>query len=208
MVRWGDVSLSSASQNYTNTDTTAPTVSAPLIAASLVAFDGTQLVRPRADAGKFLNVAGAPTASLVATPTVSVSPAYSSGDLIGGKLSLANAIRVAGLGGTITNAILTDKGKQNAAIDIVLFSTDPTNTTFTDNGVLTIADADLINIIGVIPVTSYASFNDNSVGYINNVAIPFKLASGTTLYACLVSRGTPTYTSTSDLQLTLGIIPD
>lgn len=162
----------------------------------------------QADINGFKRVAAWPTTTIAVIPTVSVSPAYTAGDSIGGKISLANAVRAAGLGGTISSVVISDKGKQSAPIDVVFFIADPSNSTFTDNGALTINDTDLIQIIGVVPISSWSSFVDNSVGYSNGLGIAFKIATGTTLYACLVNRGTPTYTATTDIQLTVGIIPD
>jgi hypothetical protein len=160
------------------------------------------------DANGFLRVTAQPTNTIASTPTVSTTPAYTSGDSVGGKISLASAVRLAGTGGTITSVTITDKGKQSAATDVVFFNADPSNTTFTDNGALTVHDTDLLTIIGVVPITSWAAFVDNSVGYANGLGLGFKIASGTTLYACLVTRGTPTYTATTDIQLTICIIPD
>lgn len=176
--------------------------------ATLPTFTDGNRADTQSDINGFTRVAGAVTKQITAIPTVSTSPAYSAGDLIGGKISLANASRAATLGGTITSVVLSDKAKQSAATDVVFFTADPSNTTFTDNAALAVNAADLINIVGVVPITSWSSFSANSVGYANGVGLGFTLAAGTTLYAALVSRGTPTYASTSDIQLTVGIVPD
>lgn len=149
---------------------------------------------------------------LTATPTVSTSPAYTSGDLVGGKISLASATRVAGgtVGGTgvIQSVAIHDKGKQNAEIDVVFFAADPANTTFTDNGALTVHDTDLLTIVGHVKLTAadYISFVDNSIASRSGLGLPFKLDSGSTLYAALVTRGTPTYASTSDIKLVVHVM--
>lgn len=150
------------------------------------------------------------TGAFEATPTISISPAYASGDLIGGKISLLRATRGTMGSGIIHSVVLADKGKQSAAVDVVFFASNPSGTTFTDNGALTVADADLLNVVGVVSVTAsdYASFADNSVATKLQVGLAFKLDEGETLYACLVSRGAPTYTSTSDLQLRVSILQD
>lgn len=147
--------------------------------------------------------------SIVATPTVSTSPAYSSGDLIGTKLTLANAARIAGGSGYLRSLVLTDKAKQSAQIDVVFFRTDPSNTTFTDNAALVVNATDLLTIVGHVSIVTadWCAFNANSVATKAGLGLEYQLV-GTSLYACLVSRGTPTYTSTSDLQLTIKVEPD
>lgn len=152
---------------------------------------------------------GGMTAIAVA-PTVSTTPAYTAGDAVGGKLTLASAVRLSGGNGLIQSVVLADKGKQSVALDVVFFNADPSGTTFTDNGALTIADADLLKIVGHVSVAAadYSAFVDNSVATKAGLGLAFKLASGTSLYACIVARGTPTYTSTSDVQLLVSILED
>jgi hypothetical protein len=150
------------------------------------------------------------TFHLTAAPTVDHAGAYAAGDLIGGKLTLSPAVRLPGFGGIITRITLSDKAKQNAPIDVVLFVADPDATTFTDQAALDIDDADLLNSFHVsILATDYASFADNSEATVNNVGAAFRLAAGSKeLYAALVCRGTPTYAAAGDLQLTVAIAED
>lgn len=202
------VGLPSPSSSYGNTDGFSAVVSLPPVAAFLEGFNGSTWDRIRSDAGKFLQVATAATLIKTATPTVSTTPAYSAGDNIGGLISLTSAVRYAAGGGTITSVVISDKAKQSAAIDVVFFTANPGSTTFTDNGALAVNAADLVSIVGVISVTSWSAFSANSVGSALGQSLPFVLASGTTLYAALVARGTPTYASTSDIQITVGILPD
>jgi len=136
---------------------------------------------------------------------------YASGDLIANKISLVAAVegdadQRGPVGGLIQSVIITDLGAQSAALDVVFFDTDPTSTTFTLNAAFDVDDLDLVNIVGVAQVTTYAAFSDNSVGQALQLAIPFVLPSGNTLYAAIVSRGTPTYASTSDLTIRVGVL--
>lgn len=154
---------------------------------------------------------GGHTVTLQQTPTVSTSPAYTAGDAIGGKISFTSAVRAASPGSGMIHSIgISDLAKQDSAIDIIFFSADPSGTTFTDNTALDIADADLTKIIGIkkLVATDYSDFADNACACVGNVGLPFKLASGTTLYACLIARGTPTFASTNDITVTLGVFQD
>ena len=149
----------------------------------------------------------ASTVTVITTTITHQAAAYASGRLIGGKLTFANAVATAGGSGIITDIVLSDKDSQNIDVQLVLFESDPTNTTFTENAALDIHDTDLLNVANIIGNSSgnYASFADNSVARTGGIRYPFKLDSGTTLYGCLVCRGTPTYTTTTSLQLKIYI---
>ncbi len=131
---------------------------------------------------------------------------YASGDLIGEKLTISNPLGGSGGKGRLLSIVLADRAKNSAAIDLILFDANPSATTFTDNGPLTIVDADLSRICGVIPIVAndYAEFVDNTVFCLYNINLGIALRGSTKdLYACLVSRGTPTFAATTDLQLIL-----
>ena len=146
-----------------------------------------------------------------ATPVVGASTPYGAGDAVGTLMSFANAVRVAGGSGEIRALVLADKSKQSADLDLLLFGANPGGTTVTDNGELTVADADLVACFGVIPILteSYLDLADNSLACVRDVGLAFKAASGTTLYGVLVARGTPTgkpaFASTTDLVVRLAI---
>ena len=136
------------------------------------------------------------------TPTIDTN-IYASGDLLGGKLELANAVRMAGGGGIVRAVALADLAKQSDNVDVLFFDADPSGTTFTNNAALDIADADLPKLIGFHQVTSYAEFNDSAVGRGEaDRPLPFVLGAGaTSLYAALVARATPTFVTAADLVL-------
>lgn len=141
-----------------------------------------------------------------ATPTIDTST-YATGDLIGSsaiELVLDGHGKVE-KGGIIQSVIITDLAKQNANLDVVFFSTSPSATTFTDNAAFDIDDADLVRVIGVAAVFDWKSFNDNSIGQELQLALPFIMAGGNTLYAAIVSRGAPTYGAT-DLTIRVGVL--
>lgn len=145
--------------------------------------------------------------TVTATPTISTG-IYADGDLLGTKMSLNSAAKKNGGAGLIQSVTIIDLDKEDANIDVIFFEGNPSGTTFTDNTALDIADADMSQILGFTTVTDYADFSDNSVAFSRNLAIPFDLDSGKILYACLVVRGTPTYTATSDIILDVNIIQE
>jgi hypothetical protein len=139
-------------------------------------------------------------------PVVSTS-AYAAGDVIGSKISFADAARVAAGNGLVESILLHCKSNQTFAFDVLFFSADPAASTFTDNAALAVAAADFDKICGKVSFVSgdWASLGTPSVADKHKLQLPFKLTSGKTLYAVIVSRGTPTLASTSDLKLTLGV---
>lgn len=130
--------------------------------------------------------------------------AYSAGDLVGGKLTLADVFLNGAKEPFLTSITVQDLTKQNAALDIVFFDADPAATTFTNNAALDIADADLPKVIGYAQVVDYASFNDSSVGCVSGLAMAIR-PTASTLYACIVSRGTPTY-GANELSIAFGFV--
>jgi hypothetical protein len=143
------------------------------------------------------------------TPVVSTSPAYASGDAIGGLMTFDLSGFKPTTGLLLQAATLYDKAKQSALIDCILFDSNPSSTTFTDNAALAVNAADLGKIIGVVQLSSYAAFSANSVAYAAGIAVPIQglpNVASPSLYASLVSRGTPTYASTSDVSLRLGFV--
>lgn len=148
---------------------------------------------------------------VTATPAVDTN-IYASGDLVGTKITLTSATRVATGRGRVVSVTLVDQAKQSAAIDVVFFNADPSGTTFTDNAALDVADADALKFAGHVSIVAgnYAAFADNSAATVavSGMGIAVQPTDGQTLYACLVSRGTPTYAAATDLKLSVGIIQD
>ena len=139
------------------------------------------------------------------TPTVSTSPAYTSGDAVGGKNTITLNV-ASGFKGVLREIEIVDQAKQSAAIDLMFFKADPAATTFTDNAALDVADADLLNHCGTISVAAanYAALYDNSVATLSNQSLRLE-ANSTSIYMVLITRGTPTYAATTDIQVTLTI---
>ena len=151
-------------------------------------------------------VAFADVVAISASPTTSTSPAYSSGDVIGSLLTFAGAARASGGAGLIQSVTIAFKSTQTAATDFVWCgdSTTP-NSTETDNAPVAIIGADF-DKCRVIHVTDCTSLGTPTVCAADNLAFPYTLSSGTTGFGFLVTRGTPTLASTSDVTVTLRLI--
>lgn len=148
------------------------------------------------------------TRLITVTPTVSTSPAYTSGDEVGGLLTFTSILPDAVIGGQIVSATIVDKAGQNAALDLFIY--DRSITVASDNAATSVSDADSLFCLGVISFSAgnYASPGSNSVAVRSGVGIAVKANASGHLYGHLVTRGTPTYASTSDIQVTLAVKAD
>ena len=140
------------------------------------------------------------------TPTISAAAIYASGDAVGGLLTFANAARFSGGGGISKNIIIIDDDKESGALELWLF-----NQTFTataDNAPWDPSDTDLENCIGVISTVNgdWFAAADNQVADIE-VSKRYDLT-GTSMFGQLVTRGTQTYTATTDLTVKIALLRD
>ena len=134
------------------------------------------------------------------TPVISVT-AYTIGDNIGGLISLTEAVKHPGHGGSIRSVSLIDKLEIDAAIDVLVFDKNPSNSTFTDNDAAVVADADVVNLVAVFPLSTYVTLAGNSVASADTRDVPFIVFGGQTLFAAMIIRAAATYTTTDALQL-------
>lgn len=141
------------------------------------------------------------------TPTIDAG-AYSAFDDIGGKFTVSDSIPIHIESAAIVSARIFDKASQAHPYELFIFDQDPSASTITNNAAITMADADLTKIAGVIQFATATrfAFADNSFTAVDGLYIPVKPSAGTTtFYAALRtgSGGTPTYVSTSDITIEL-----
>jgi len=149
--------------------------------------------------------AGGNVIAIAQSPTVSASPAYSTGDVIGTKLTFAASVLAAGGSGLVQSVNIDCKSAQTGAMDLVLFNADPAASTFTDNAALAVNAADFDKVVGVVHITDWTNLGTPSFAQAQNLALPFTLAA-TSLFGVLVARSTPTLGSTSDLTISVNVI--
>ncbi len=150
------------------------------------------------------------TLPVVVTPTIGAA-AFTAGDFVGGKLTLLNAGRVATGSGIIQSLSIVDGAKQAVALRVYLFKADLVGT-YADNAVESFTLADLLKLIDVIDVltTDWETLSNASVTKaetLRGLGIPYKITTGTSLFAIIRTLGTPTYTANC-LQLTFGLLRD
>lgn len=134
------------------------------------------------------------------------------GEAMGGLQTLTNAVRVSGsLGasgtsGIIQSVMVTFKDAITTPWDVYVFNANPTGSTCTDNTTFALADADRDKVIGVAHITDMVASNTAVIGQAMNQAIPFGVASATSIFACVVSRGTAAITGTANASLIIRVL--
>jgi len=152
---------------------------------------------------------GGYTSEIDVTPTLTVHATYVTGDYVGTSgtaMVFAGSSRLNGGTGTVLSAVLIDYAVQSVACELWLFDTAVTPPA--DSAAWSITDADCARCVGVIPFSTYYASAANSVSFSQGVGIGFKtLAASTSIYGCLVTRGSPAYAS-GDLTVRLTIYQD
>lgn len=128
-------------------------------------------------------------------PTISNGVAYASGDQIGGLLTFSGFKFKTAL---IQEIKLIDIIKQNAAIDILFFN--EIVTLAADNAAFVLSAGNMKKVASKASFSSYTDLGANgSISFVQNLNIPISLQGSELFYGALISRGTPTYTSTTGL---------
>jgi hypothetical protein len=128
-------------------------------------------------------------------------------DCVGGIQNWA-VFRTGQDSGILSSIAIVDADNQKAALDLYVFSSDPSASTFTNNAAVVLNSADYAKIIAKASITSgdYANITAAiAVATVGSLGIP--ITSAGNLYFALVTTGTPTYTSGS-LRVSLGILQD
>jgi hypothetical protein len=130
--------------------------------------------------------------------TISIS-AYSTGDVVGGKILIG-----ASNPGLLTSLALYDADGEGVQLDFFFFDGTLTGT-YTDNAAFAVDAADMPKFLGnaSILVAEYIAAGSDKTATKAPLNIPIK-SGGVTLI--IVIRSTTTYTATTDLRLTVGIV--
>jgi hypothetical protein len=137
---------------------------------------------------------------------------YTTSQSIGGLLTITNAARVSstagapGTSGLIQKAVLGSSVTNTVQVDVVWFNANPTGSTCTNAVAYSLAAADRSKVIGFTHITDWMASGAAYSGQSQNLAMPYALTSATSIYACVVARGSIVGASTSDFTLDTGVI--
>jgi hypothetical protein len=136
--------------------------------------------------------------------------AYADHDLVGGLLTLANPFGE-GVGFVLNSITLQDLDADNACpLVVLLFEENPASTTFTNNSIVNLADADVpkVTLKVKIAASDYDAIGTtNMIAEVSNLGLAMR-PSGKYFYVANMCDGaTPTWAA-SDVSLTFGLIGD
>lgn len=144
------------------------------------------------------------------TPAISTS-IYAAGDCVGTIMP----VTVSQYGTTVLkNIVVTDNDNEKANLTFVFFKRSPAGT-FTDNAAFPLSAADLGLVVGKANVvtTDYETINSKAIADVE-CSIVLKAEgnetppTSSTIYMGILTTGTPTYTTTTDLGVKLGLLMD
>ena len=145
-------------------------------------------------------VAVGKTSALTVAQTVTAASAYVSGNAVGGLITLTAINRASGTSIFVQSVAVASKSVQAGQMDLVFFNANPTGSTCTDKAAFSVAAADAAKMVGAAHVSDWTASALGSVGQMYQPAIGI-LVPATTLFACLVTRSTPTFTATTDISV-------
>jgi len=150
-------------------------------------------------------------------PTITLS-AYVAEDCIGGLQTLTEIVNFNGRGGFIHSITVVDADAENAPLNFLFFSANPTASTTTDAAPFVIHADDVDKLIGIVAVAAvdYDLIDaGTSIVTKENLGIVFETVANSTsalndgddnLYMAVHTSGTPTYTAVDDLIFKIGIV--
>jgi hypothetical protein len=134
--------------------------------------------------------------------------AYTTGDQMGGEMTLTSMARASGGSGIIRSVIVTsDDTVTVGAFDILLFPAAASPAT--DNSASAFSDANIQALIGTIPVPALTASTNNAFAMVNNLNIPFNTTTTANLFANMVARSAQViFTTATALRLTFLVEQD
>lgn len=138
------------------------------------------------------------------TPAVQAA-AYASGDVFGGKNAIT-VFKAANRSALLRSIVIDCKVAIVTGFDVIIFSSDPSGSTFTENGAISVAAADAAKVVAVATLSTIVTMGTPSSAILQSQAIEM-IGDGTTrtIWAVMVAKGATTPTGTADCTLRLGL---
>jgi hypothetical protein len=179
---------------------------AAAVAAAL--FFGASAWAVTSNTGQGIGQVGGFSPEICQPLVVTISSAYTAGNEVGGLVTFPNAVHSNILTAVLESVRLTSKSVQTAEFDITPFTAQPVASTWTDKSAPSITGADILLAMPPIKLTNnfsglgtHTTYGQDAIGRVITLA-------ASSFYAIVTTPGTPTFASTSDLQLCVGILQD
>lgn len=143
---------------------------------------------------------------LVVVPGIGTGAAYAALDQIGTLFRFPDVTRPGVQTGVLHAACYYDLSDQGIQVDLWLFSAPVTLAA--DNAAFVLSDADLLKVEYVVQFTDFNDANTGQYSVVPSIGYPFRTVGGTSLYAAVQSRGTPTITAAMLPHFRLAVLAD
>lgn len=146
------------------------------------------------------------------TPAITTSAgAYTANDVVGSALVLQSAVRVAGGTCLLKSIVVKDNANQKADLTILIFNSDPSGATTTDNSAFAWGSTSFPNCIAKfnIAAADYETIDSKAIATIDTVSTALQGGSTVNLWAVVITTGTPTYAANATtLYVTFSFLQD
>lgn len=134
--------------------------------------------------------------------------AYTADDVFGAKATLQSPDLGKVFSGIIHSIEIVDKGAKGKAFHVILFDSDPENSTFTDNGTLAVHADDKHKIAHVVAVPNLKTYAGQfSIAQAKGLMLDFRSYGAPYIWAVVITDDTTAPGAVDDYQLRIGIEP-
>jgi hypothetical protein len=152
---------------------------------------------------------GGKTSQITVTPTVTISNSYGTNFVMGGLLTFTSTFTSTG-SGVVQSVYVTVKKQETQGFTLILFNSNPSNTTWTDAAVAAISTTDVPTLRAVIPLQSSNVMGGTAtVAFATGLGISMNVGTAN-LFGVLLSNAALTNNlgSTSDITVTVDVLQD
>lgn len=157
--------------------------------------------------GDVIRVGG--VGKIIQTTNAVTAGSYSSGDVLGGKITLTSAMRATDATGMLQSLLIHTEDGEAFDGDILIFGTNPT-ASISDNGAWVWNSTDFAKLQGHVHVlaSDFTTIGGDGIANLTNLGILVQATSAAHIYAYVICTGTPTFAATTDLNITWSFYQD
>ncbi len=156
----------------------------------------------------FIGQVGGETRTIRPSITVTAG-AYSAGDVVGGRLTLTNAMRVTSGTGVLQDILMTCADGEAPELWVLLFNAT-TASSIADNAAFAWGAGDHAKLVGFVHIApeDWITIGGDTVCPKENLGIVVEANATTNIYVYLVTVGTPTFAATTDVSAAFKFLCD
>jgi hypothetical protein len=146
----------------------------------------------------------------IITPAITVSTSiYAADDVVGGRLTLTNAMRVSSGTGLLTDILMTCADGETFGSRILLFDTT-TASSIADQSPFTWGAGDHAKLLAIVNIATgdFTTIAGDTVAHKQNLNILVAANGSANLYAYVLATGTPTFGAATDLSIRFKFVQD